>query len=108
MNDCYWYNWLYHASFSPIWLQRIKLRRGYVDYLSKKVVFINDDCLEQFYELYGYEPDEQKKEIQEKSILSIKRVNNWQTFYNQFKKNGLLEIDEEELDELNADAIKYE
>ena len=108
MNECYWHNWLYHASFSPIWSQRIKMCGGYVDYFSKKVVFINDDCLEKFYELYGYEPDEQKKEIQEKSIIQITKASNWQTFYNQFKKNGLLEIDEEELEELNADAIKYE
>ena len=108
MNDCYWYNWLYHASFSPIWLQRIKLCRGYADYNNKKIVFINDDCLEQFYELYGYEPDEQKKEIQEKSIIQITKASTWQTFYNHFKKNGLLEIDDEELEELNADAIKYE
>ena len=54
--------------------------------MEKKVVFINDDCLEKFYELYGYEPDEQKKEIQEKSIIQITKASNWQTFYNQFKK----------------------
>ena len=31
--------------------------------------------MEEFYEEYGYEPDEQSKEVQEKSICKIERSN---------------------------------
>ena len=46
----------------------------------KQIIEFNDeDELEEFYEEYGYEPDEQSKEIQQKSIREIpdNRLNNW-------------------------------
>lgn len=62
----WYYHWLYYASFSPIWSKRIEEFGG--KRTEKKIVFHNDDKEEDFYELYGYEPDEQKREIQEKMI----------------------------------------
>lgn len=51
--------WLYYASFSPIWEERICYYNGLVDHENKKVVFENDDDLEEFFKNWGYEPDEQ-------------------------------------------------
>jgi hypothetical protein len=106
----FWFHWEYYASFSPIWAQRITQFKGKIDHINKKVVFIeepDDDLMQEFYELYGYEPDEQKKEVQDKSIIDIEKVNNWTIFYNTFKKNGLFSVYEEELDEFDIDRIIY-
>jgi hypothetical protein len=110
MKDKYWFNWLYHASFSPIWSKRIQEHGGYINYIKQTVVFKEDptdDLMQRFYSIYGLEPDEQKKEIQEKSIVDIKKINNWMTFYKNYRKNGLVEIDEEELEEFDVDGLFY-
>jgi hypothetical protein len=106
----YWFNWLYHASFSPIWSKRIHEHGGYPDYFKQTIVFKEeptDDLMQLFYSLYGYEPDEQKTEIQEKSIIDIKKTNNWLTFYKNYRKNGIVEVEEEELEEFDVDGITY-
>jgi hypothetical protein len=54
------YNWLYYASFSPIWNERISKHRGIVCHETKTVNF---DDLEEFYDIYGYEPDEQSANV---------------------------------------------
>ena len=59
------YKWLYYASFSPIWEQRIVDFKGIIDDENKTVSF-SDENMEEFYQLYGYELDEQSKEIQNK------------------------------------------
>jgi len=106
LRDKYLNNWEYHASFSPIWSQRIRKYRGYVDYNKQKVI-INDELLEEFYMLYGLEPDEQKKEIQNKSIMGIEKKYDWKQFNTKYKKNGLFEVYEEELDEFNITGLLY-
>ena len=65
----YYTHWLYYASFSPIWRDRIGENGGTINDLLWSVDFINDDKFDQFYELYNYEPDEQSVEIQQKHIL---------------------------------------
>ena len=105
MKERYWYHWLYYASFSPIWLERIKQYGGTIDYTNKIVLFEDDDLTEEFYSLYGLEPDEQKECVQNKSIVTIEQKYDWSWFYNQYKKNGLFEIWEEELQEF--DFIQY-
>jgi len=107
IKDKYWFHWLYHASFSPVWSNRIREYGGYVDYIKKQVVFTSDDLFDEFHELYGYEPDEQKKVTQEKSIMDIKKINNWKQFNLNFKNNGLFEIYEEELEEFDVDGLAY-
>ena len=63
--------------------------------------------MQEFYELYGLEPDEQSVTTQEKSIMDLEKVHNWKWFNEQYKKNGLIEVYEEELEEFDLIGIKY-
>ena len=110
LTEVYWYRWEYHASFSPLWSQRIRQFGGYLDYTKQKVIFKeepDDDLMQEFYRLYGLETDEQKSKVQNKSIQRIEKVNDWRWFNEQYKKNGLFEVYEEELDEFNVDGLTY-
>jgi len=77
-----WYHWLYYACRSPIWLSRVEEFGGSVNDESKTIDFTHDedceDLSELFYQIWGLEPDEQSKELQEKCIgpetSSIKQV----------------------------------
>jgi len=73
-----WYDWLYYACRSPVWLNRIEEYGGSVNDESKTVEFTDDEhddrdknLDEAFYQIWGLEPDEQSKELQEKCIGSI-------------------------------------
>jgi hypothetical protein len=90
--NIYCYNWLYHASFSPIWLERIQKYGGKIDYDRQTVKFQedpNDDLMQEFYGQFGYEPDEQTRETQEKSIQPLNTTKTWQNFYETFGKRGI-------------------
>ena len=108
IQERYWYKWEYHASFSPIWCQRILQFGGFPDYTNETIVFQedpDDESMQQFYDRYGLEPDEQKKEVQEKSIMNIEKVHDWKWFNKQYKKNGLFEVYEEELEEFDISGL---
>jgi hypothetical protein len=105
--DLYNDKWLYQASFSPLWFDRIKRHRGYVDYTKQTVEFVDEDLQQSFFTKYGYEPDEQPINIKEKSIMEIEKVNNWTSFYNTYNQNNLFKMDEDELEELNGDRIYF-
>ena len=110
LQEKYWYNWEYHASFSPVWSKRIQQHKGYTDYNKQKVIFKedpNDELMQDFYGLYGLEPDEQKLDVQNKSIQSIEKIHNWKWFSEKYKKNGLVEVYDEELEEFDVDGIRY-
>ena len=107
VKDAYLNNWEYHASFSPLWSQRIQWYGGYPDYGRQKIIFNDEESEQKFYRLYGYEPDEQKLEVQEKSVGSIKKEYNWKWFYDTYKKNGVFDVYEEELEEFDVDGLKY-
>lgn len=108
--EAYLNHWLYHASKSPLWKERIELYHGDIMEDEKKITFKNDDLEEEFYQNYGYEPDEQKKEIQEKSIRELenknKNINNniksCKGFYQTFSKNRFIDIEEEYLEEVTT------
>jgi hypothetical protein len=54
-------NWLMYSYETPIWRQRIHRHGGKIEH--QHVVFSTDEQLEQFYEQYGYELDEQSNDI---------------------------------------------
>lgn len=110
LREKYMYNWEYHASFSPLWTERIIQFGGYPDYQIQKIIFKeepDDNLMQQFYSLYGLEPDEQPDFVQKKSIPIIEQVNNWHRFNEQYKKNRLFNIYEEELDEFDVSGLLY-
>ncbi len=57
-------NWLYWASFSPIWKARIDKHRGTVRHETREVVF-DDDDFDNFHNWHNYEPDEQPMNIKQ-------------------------------------------
>jgi len=83
----YYYHWEYYASFSPIWLERIRSYRGKQNHSKKTVEFENDDYMEEFYNKYGYEPDEQTKEIQDYSIQEICEKRSWCDYFTAHSKH---------------------
>lgn len=98
-------NWLFYASFSPIWFQRIKQFHGNINYTTKKIEFIDEDLMEEFYSQYGYEPDEQPVYIQDKAIGSFQKDNNfcnWIQFQKKYNngEKGIFEPYDEELEQL--------
>ena len=92
LQKIYWYHWEYYASFSPIWFNRIRKCKGKRNDETKRIDFPEceeTDWPEEFYSQFGYEPDEQKREIQEKSIQSIAKQRTWTQFYDEHGKNGI-------------------
>lgn len=110
LTNIYYYHWEYYASFSPIWNKRITDLHGIINNETKTILFKEEtsdtDNNEQlFYEQFGYEPDEQAREIQQKSIQPIRQLRSWATFYDSFKNNGIYDI---ELDVIQSwTKIKY-
>ena len=64
MTDLLSDKWLYYASISPIWHERIKQHNGVIDEEKQAVRFEDDDNIDTFYSSWGYDPDEQSKQIQ--------------------------------------------
>ena len=79
LNNEFWYHWEYYAYRCPLWKSRFDKYKIKVDDKSKEIIFEDEDEYEEFYELYQYEPDEQSKEIQEKStkVLKKRKLNVW-------------------------------
>jgi hypothetical protein len=63
----YYNDWLYYSYSCPLWKQRIDEYDGIIVHMTK-TVYIPKDKQDEFYENYDYQPDEQPKEVQEKSI----------------------------------------
>jgi hypothetical protein len=100
--DKYLHNWEFHASLSPLWLNRIKQHGGYQDFVKQKIIFKeepDDELMQQFYETYGLEPDEQSLETHNKTIPK-KSGYTWIIFYKNHNANGLFKALDEELEEL--------
>jgi hypothetical protein len=77
--DKYYYNWEYYAYNCDLWKKRMDNYQVTFD-VNKTcnnqhefnfICFPNDDLIEDFYEKYGYETDEQTKEVTEKSLINI-------------------------------------
>ena len=107
IKSAYYYNWLYHASFSPLWKSRITKHNGYVDEENKLIVFDEEIDIQNFYDEYGYEPDEQSEDVENKTIKDIKKQRTWLSFYNQHKNSGIIEIEEDILTDIDKVAYKF-
>lgn len=101
IEHAYLEKWLFHASRSPLWEKRILDHHGRIDNKRQSVEFEDDDWLETFYEQYGYEPDEQPVEIQNKSIQPLHNGKTWYEFYTNHKGRGVLLLEESHFTPLN-------
>ena len=89
------HHWEYHAYSTPIWLERFNKYKTIVDCENKRIEFMDDEELEAFYSLYGYDPDEQSKETQNKGLLLYEN-NNWKKWYdNVFQESSLFKFDDD-------------
>ena len=104
IKTAYYYDWLYYASFSPLWRTRILKHNGVIDQKNHKVEF-DDDDIDEFYDNYGYEPDEQSSEVENKTIQDIRSERNWLSFYKEHNINGVVEIEDDILSSI--DKITY-
>jgi hypothetical protein len=95
----YRYNWLFYASYSPLWKKRILKYNGIIDDKEKKIIFSDENDEELFYNEFGYEPDEQKIKVQQKSIQIIKKERSWLSFYNDYKNNSIIKINAEKMED---------
>lgn len=65
-------NWEYYANKNSMWNRRCNAFSA--SFNNNEIKFPNDDKLEEFYEKYSYEPDEQPKSIREKALIYIEKI----------------------------------
>jgi len=63
MFDYFELNWLYYGYRSPIWRDRIDDYGGEVNHEKKEIEFDDEDAFEDFYQRWGYNPQEQPLEV---------------------------------------------
>ena len=88
--DSYHNDWLFYASFSPIWFNRICQHNGMIDYEKKQILFKFEDDEELFYNSFNYEPDEQSLELKKKTVPDINTEKTLANFQEMYNENGLL------------------
>jgi hypothetical protein len=93
-------NWLYYTLNTPFWREKITKNNGIVNDEERLVCFNEEtDDFDNFWDMYNFEPDEQKKNVQDKSIKDLQKVKTWKSFYKEYSNNGFVQIDDEFLDE---------
>ena len=75
LNELYWYKWEYYSFDTPVWKERFQKYGAEKNEEKEDILFPSDEKLENFYEEWGYEPDEQNKENQQKTLLNIEKCN---------------------------------
>jgi hypothetical protein len=80
MNTCYWYHWEYYAFDCPLWTERFNRYDITIDHDTAKIIFNDEDQMEEFYSQYGYEPDEQTTETETKRIIHMSE-HYWKDWY---------------------------
>lgn len=86
------YKWHYWASYSPLWRERIEKYNGLIDHANQEIIFPNDDTIEDYYNHFNLEPDEQPKETQDHFMGEFLLDVCASDFYNQYNKNNILNI----------------
>lgn len=79
------HDWLYYASFSPIWQERILEYGGFVVDETKKIEFEDEEKMQEFYRNYGYEPDEQSSSTLFKFLHHSPEYKTQQDFITEYK-----------------------
>jgi len=78
--ETFWY-WEYYATDGcPLWKERLVRFSGTLDHEHKKIVFSDGDNEDAFYDKYGFDFDEQSKDIQDMSLVDIGQTD-WNIWY---------------------------
>jgi hypothetical protein len=92
------YCWEFYSKETPFWKEKMKNVVDFqVNHWRVETIIDDEDDFEEFYSK-GYEPDEQKKEVQIKAIKELKKEKTWIDFVKEFNKNGVYEIEDEYLE----------
>jgi len=67
-------HWEYYASKTPFWRDIIEKYNGKICEQTRSVNFEDDEKLEEFYNIYGYEFDEQPITVQNMSLCDISKI----------------------------------
>jgi len=87
----YFDKWLYYASHSPIWRNRIAHFDGTIHHETQEVTFDDEEQEEAFMQRFDYEPDELPYEIQERIVLTKPYTPvPWTEFYEKYGKESIL------------------
>lgn len=68
LKDIYYYHWLYYCLDTPVWRHRIFDYKGKLNHEKKTIEFDCEENLQEFYDNWGYYPDEQYTSVACKSI----------------------------------------
>lgn len=98
-------NWEYYAYDTPYWTLIFDLYQGYKDDKNKKIIFRDEENMDEFYETISCFPDESSKEIQNKSIGKIENKCNLNEFYGKYGSKNVIKIEEEEITDLDLFVI---
>ena len=74
VSNAYLYNWEYYSYDTPVWKERFEYFGGIKDDETKTIQFENHEKKDQFYYLFGYQPEEQNQTIQNKSIIKKNQI----------------------------------
>ena len=75
MRRAFGQHWEYYAYRAPLWKHRIDEHRGTPDHDAKRILWEDDDLQEQFYQAYGYDPDEASTETVMRCIaINMRRL----------------------------------
>jgi hypothetical protein len=103
IRDAFLNNWLYYTLDTPFWRQKINQNNGIINNKDRLVYFNEEtDDFDNFWNTYNFEPDEQKKIVQDNSIKDIQKVRTWKSFYKEYSNKGIVQIDDEFLDEFES------
>jgi hypothetical protein len=90
VEDAYLHKWEYYAYKSPIWKKRFDEYKIHIDNEEASLKFEDDDEFEKFYDVYGYEPDEQAKKINEYRFLRENTEITVNEFVKEYNKYGFV------------------
>ena len=96
-------NWLYYTLDTPFWREKINQNNGIISNEERLIYFNEDtDDFDNFLGKYNFEPDEQKKIVQDKSVKDLQKVRTWKSFYKEYSNKGIVQIEDEFLDEFES------
>jgi hypothetical protein len=77
-------DWEFYAYNTPIWRERFNKYKGIYQPTKKRIEFDIDDNIEKFYEIYGYELDEQYENIYDLYIIDKYDYKTWIVFLSNY------------------------